>query len=102
MRTLDIAFASMVLRFAPARPPRPQRRVAPAIDGADAATLDRGVLPQDRAALIASLWPAPLRQCVVPAKFMLHGGPVELGCLWLVSRPPKTAPEVQPPLARAA
>lgn len=102
MRTLNVAFASMALRFAAARPEKPQRRVVPAIDDADAATLDREALPQDRAALIASLWPPPLGQCVVSAVFVLLRSPAEFGVFWLVSRPPKSAPEAHSPLARAA
>ncbi|MEQ1618535.1 MAG: hypothetical protein ABL883_09360 [Terricaulis sp.] len=99
VRALDIAFASIVLRLAPARPSKPQRELVPAIDPADPATLDRAALGQDRAALVASLWPAPRRQCVISAKYFLLDAPAGFGQLWVISR---TQEAVQAPEMRRA
>ncbi|MBY0565287.1 MAG: hypothetical protein K2P58_14030 [Hyphomonadaceae bacterium] len=70
MRALDIALAAWALRASPTKPQRPVRALARAVDEPDAASLDRAALPQDRTALVVSLWPPPARQCVAPARYV--------------------------------
>jgi hypothetical protein len=80
MRVLDVALATLALRASATRPPEHERRLVPAIDDADAATLDRAAISHERAAMIASLWP-PARQCVVPAVYAVLPAPAVLSGL---------------------
>lgn len=84
MRAFDIALASLALRTAPDRQRRLDRGLIPLIDDADTATLDRGALAHDRAALIASLWPAPTRQCVARPLYQEHAAPAVFGLVFRV------------------
>lgn len=81
MRAFDYALASLALRTSPDRRRKLDRGLIPLIDHADAATLDRGALAQDRAALIASLWPGPARQCVARPLYQEHAAPAVFGLL---------------------
>jgi hypothetical protein len=56
------------------------------VDDAEAADLDRAGLDQQALALIASLWPAPARQCVVVARYQLLPAPAAFGLMWVVTR----------------
>lgn len=85
MRALDIALASLALRVSPPQPPKHERRLVPAIDDATRETLDRRAVPESRAALIASLWPAPTRQCVAPPVYVELAAPAQFGRLNLVA-----------------
>lgn len=84
MRAFDIALASLALRTAPDRQRKLDRALVPHIDGADAATLDRGAVAQDRAALISSLWPPPTRQCVARPLYEEHAAPAVFGLVFRV------------------
>ena len=84
MRGFDMVLATLALRASPARPPKHERRLIPAIDDADAATLDRDALNHERAVLIASLWPEA-RPCVVPALYLQLPEPAMFGVAFRVS-----------------
>jgi hypothetical protein len=84
MRTLDIALAAFALRALPAQQAKTWRRPVAAVDDADAALLDRAALSQQRAALIASLWP-PARQCVVAPVYAELPAPALFGCVYRVT-----------------
>jgi hypothetical protein len=56
----------------------------PAVDDAGAPTLDRAALPQEEAALIASLWP-PARQCVIAPLYEELPAPAVFGMLYKVN-----------------
>ena len=84
MRALDMVLTALALRASATRPPKHERRLIPAIDDADAATLDRDALNQQRAALIASLWPEA-RPCVVPALYVQLPAPALFGAAFRVS-----------------
>lgn len=96
MRALDIAFAVLALRASATRPATHKRRLVPAVGDAHAAMLDRSAIAHDRAALIASLWPAPTRQCVAPPRYEMVRAPAMLGALTPVSwaGPQAHAPEL--------
>lgn len=100
MRPFDIALAALTLRTAPARPPQFERLLVPAQDEPDAALLDRQALPQQQAALIASLWPEPTRQCAAAPVYLMLAAPAVFGRLtpfaWTA------ASGVQLPQAKAA
>jgi len=85
MRAIDIALATLALRASAPQPQRHERRLAPAIDDATRETLDRGAIPESRAALIASLWPPPTRQCVAPPVYVELAAPAQFGRLNLVA-----------------
>jgi hypothetical protein len=87
VRALDIALAALALRTSTTKPPQTVRRLLPALDDADAALLDRDAVPQERAALIASLWPAPTRQCVARPLHLELPAPAVFGRLLRVSWP---------------
>lgn len=87
MRALDIALAAFALRAAPARPEKPQRKRAAAVDQPNAAALDRGAIAHERAALVASLWPAPARQCVVAPLYLELPAPAMLGAMFRLNWP---------------
>lgn len=84
MKAFDILLAALALRASPAKPQQAPVRLVPAIDDADNAMLDRAALPQQQAALIASLWPAA-RQCVVRPVFSEHPAPAIFGAAFRVS-----------------
>lgn len=86
MRAVDIAIAAFALRAAPACRPKPARRIVPAVDEPEAATLNRVSLDQTQAALIASLWPEPCRQCVVRPLYLHQEAPAVFGALHVVGR----------------
>lgn len=86
MRAFDIVLASLALRAAPAKQTKPQRRIAPAVDEPEAALLARVALAEERTAMVASLWPAPARQCVVSAHYALLEAPAAFGATWVARR----------------
>jgi hypothetical protein len=110
VRTLDVALTALALRALPTQPPRRERRLVPAVDDADAAVLDREALSQQRAALIASLWPKA-GLCILPARYLQLAAPALFGGVFRVSwqaaaRPsetgdvfPRTEGEVRVPRA---
>jgi hypothetical protein len=83
LRALDIALATFALRASAPKPDERQRALIPAVDDADAPTLDRATIPQEEAALIASLWP-PMRQCVIRPRYQQLPAPAEFGMLYRV------------------
>jgi hypothetical protein len=85
VRAFDIALAALALRASSARPPRAERKLIPAVDGVDAATLNKTALPQVRMALVASLWPAPTRQCVIPPIYVMLPAPAAFGSVLTLS-----------------
>lgn len=85
MRRLDIAMTALALRISPRKPPEYERLLAPAWDEPDAAWLDRTAISQQRAALIASLWPEPARQCVAAPVFLQLPAPAVFGAVFQVS-----------------
>ena len=87
MRAVDVAVTAMALRTSPAKPPEAQRPLVPAVDEPDAAMLDRCAISQQRAALVASLWPPPTRQCVTPPVFIELPAPATFGMLFRVDWP---------------
>jgi len=91
LRSFDIALAALALRAAPERRDKPERRLVPAVDDPGAALLDRGRIDQSKAALVASLWPEPYRQCVVPPLYLHLKAPAAFGVMHLVGRPPSSA-----------
>jgi len=104
MRGFDIAVATLALRASRAKPPAGERELAPAWDEPDAAWLDRSAIPQQRAALIASLWPEPTRQCVAPPFFVQLPAPAVFGAVLSVSwlaRPEADARALRAKLAYA-
>lgn len=100
MRGLDMALTAFALRASPSRPPEPERRLLPFIDDADAAMLNRAAMPQQFAALVASLWPAA-RQCVVRPSYEELPAPAILGAV-LRFNWPAPAPRASSSLLRAA
>jgi len=90
MRAWDAAVAAVALRTARPRDdatPDPRTRLlAPAVDDPGAALANRGALDQTRAALIASLWPAPSRQCVAAPVYVQYDAPAVFGLLNVVRR----------------
>jgi hypothetical protein len=88
VRGFDIAIAALALRAAPPRPAKPEKRLVPAVDDPNAATLDRSRIDQSRAALIASLWPDPYRQCVVRPLYLNLEAPAAFGVIHIIGRAP--------------
>lgn len=86
MRAIDTALAVFALRASATQPAKTERRLVPAVDAAAAAVLDRGALPHQRTALIASLWP-PARQCVVAPVYAELAAPALFGEVYRVSWP---------------
>lgn len=85
MRRLDIAMTALALRTSLREPPAHERPLVPAWDEPEAAWLNRTAISQQRAALIASLWPEPARQCVAPPVFLQLPAPAVLGAVLQVS-----------------
>ncbi len=73
MRTSNIAAAALALRASSDRAPQARRRLAAEAGEADAAR-------------VASLWPAPARQCAAPVYLELPA-PAMFGMLFQVSWP---------------
>jgi hypothetical protein len=87
LRTFDIAVTTLALRAAPTKPEERERQLVPAVDEANAAMLDRAAISHERAALIASLWPAPTRQCVAAPVFEELPAPAIFGATYRVTLP---------------
>lgn len=85
MRAMEIALAAFALRASPTRPPEAERRLVPAVDDANADQLDRASISQQRAALIASLWPEPTRQCVARPLYLELPAPAVFGMVFQVA-----------------
>jgi hypothetical protein len=92
MRAFDMALTALALRVSPTRPPEHEKRLVPAIDDAAAADLDRAAVPQQQAALIASLWPEA-RPCAVRAVFEQLPAPALLGATLPVTWTPPVPAE---------
>lgn len=87
MRGFDIAVTTFALRASATKPPEHEQLVLPALDGPGAAHLDRAALAHQHAALIASLWPEPSRQCVARPRYEELPAPAVFGRLQAVSWP---------------
>ncbi len=87
MRGFDRAVAALALRAMPTKPPEHEKRLVPAIDDARQAQLDRAAISQQRAALIASLWPEPTRQCVARPHFVQFAAPATFGLIFRFGAP---------------
>ncbi|HEX8902040.1 hypothetical protein [Vitreimonas sp.] len=87
MRAFDRAVAALALRAMPTKPPAHEKRLVPALDDARQAQLDRAAISQQRAALIASLWPEPTRQCIAPPVFMQFAAPATFGLIFRFGAP---------------
>lgn len=87
MRTIDIALTSLALRASQTRAPEHERELVPSQDDASQATLDRAAISHQRAALVASLWPGPTRQCVTPAEYRMLPAPAAFGQVYRLSWP---------------
>lgn len=85
MRGFDIALTAMALRASATRPPEAKRELVPAVDDLDRASLDRAALSQQHTALVASLWPAPARQCVARPRYVALAAPAVFGVVYQVS-----------------
>ena len=77
MRAFDIAIATFLLRVLPPGPPKPERRLVPAVDDADGSVIDRDALDTQHAALIASLWPRA-GLCLLPPRYFQLPAPAVL------------------------
>jgi hypothetical protein len=103
MKAFDMILAALALRASPTKPKESEERLVPAVDDADNAVLDRAALPQQKTALIASLWP-PARQCVVRPVFSELPAPAIFGAAFRVSvaaRPTQDARALQARLKAA-
>jgi hypothetical protein len=102
MRALDIAIATLALRASAPQPPTHERRLVPVVDDANAAQLDRAAIPQERAALVASLWPEA-RPCSVRPVYEQLPAPALFGVVfqvtWMAPRPAEDARGLQDRLA---
>ncbi len=87
MRGFDRAVAALMLRAMPTKPPTHEKRLVPAIDDAHRAQLDRNTISHQRAALIASLWPEPTRQCVARPAFVQFSAPAIFGLVFHFGAP---------------
>lgn len=87
MRRFEIAMTTLVLRASPTKPPEHAHELAPAVDKPAAALLDRSTISQQHAALVASLWPEPVRQCVARPRYEAQAAPAIFGRLHAVSWP---------------
>lgn len=86
MRGFDMALAAFALHAAPARRVKPERRLVPAVDEPGVTTLYRTRIDQAHAALVASLWPEPYRQCVVRPLYLNLKAPAAFGIMHVVGR----------------
>lgn len=84
LRAFDVALATFALRSSETKPDERQRTLIPAVDDADAPTLDRAAISHEEAALIASLWP-PARQCVIGPLYEQLPAPAVFGMLYKVN-----------------
>ena len=87
MRGFDRAVAALMLRAMPTKPPTHEKRLVPAIDDARQAQLDRAAISHQRAALVASLWPEPTRQCIAPPVFVQFSAPATFGLIFRFGAP---------------
>lgn len=87
MRGFDRAVAALMLRAMPTKPAEHEKRLVPAIDDANRAQLDRNTISHQRAALIASLWPEPTRQCVARPAFVQFSAPAIFGLVFHFGAP---------------
>ncbi len=87
MREIDIAMTALALRTSATKPPEHEQLVLPALDGPGSALLDRAMISHQHAALIASLWPEPSRQCLARPRYEGLRAPAEFGRLHVVSWP---------------
>ncbi len=87
MRRLDIAMTTLALRTSETKPPEHEQLLLPALDGPGAALLGRSTISHQHAALIASLWPEPARQCVARPRYEALPAPAVFGRLHLISWP---------------
>ncbi|HVK81028.1 MAG TPA: hypothetical protein VM915_10500 [Verrucomicrobiae bacterium] len=87
MRAFDRAVAALALRAMPTKPPEHEKRLVPAIDDARQAQLDRAAISHQRAALVASLWPEPTRQCIAPPVFVQFSAPATFGLIFRFGAP---------------
>lgn len=85
MRGLDIAVTALALRVSAAKAPTHETLLAPALDEPGKAILDRARISQQRAALVASLWPEPARQCVARPRYVGLPAPAIFGAMFRVS-----------------
>jgi hypothetical protein len=92
MRAFDMALTALALRVSPPRPQEREERLVPAVDDASDAQLDRAAIPQERAALVVSLWPEA-RPCSVRAVFDQFPAPALLGATLPVSWSPPVPTE---------
>jgi len=104
MRAFDIAIATLALRTSATRPPKHERRLVPAVDDANPAHVDRSAIPQDRAALVASLW-EEARPCAVRPVYAQLSAPAEFAMVyqvtWALPEPGEDARSLQDRLAAA-
>jgi hypothetical protein len=87
VRGFDRAVAALMLRAMPTKPAEHEKRLVPAIDDANRAQLDRNTISHQRAALIASLWPEPTRQCVARPAFVQFSAPAIFGLVFHFGAP---------------
>lgn len=87
MRAFDKAMAALALRAMPTKPPAHEKRLVPAVDDANRAQLDRNTISHQRAALVASLWPEPTRQCVARPVFAQFSAPATFGLIFRFGAP---------------
>ena len=87
MRAFDMALTALALRASPTQPPTHERRLVPAVDDANADQLDRAAIPQERAAMVASLWPEA-RPCAVRSVFAQLPAPAQFGAVFQVTWTP--------------
>jgi hypothetical protein len=85
VRRLDIAMTALALRASGPKPPAAAPQLIPAWDEPGAAWLNRTAIAHQRAALIASLWPEPTRQCVARPVFEQLPAPAVFGRVFSVS-----------------
>lgn len=84
MRAFDIAIATLALRTSATQPQKHERRLVPAVDDANPAHVDRSAIPQERAAMVASLW-EEARPCVVRPVYAQLPAPAQLAVVYQVT-----------------
>lgn len=90
----DVALATIALRTSATKPEERQRALIPAVDDADAPTLDRASISHEEAALIASLWP-PARQCMIGPLYQQLPAPAVFGMLYRIDWTPPGAADAR-------
>jgi hypothetical protein len=84
LRAFDIAIATLALRTSATQPPKRERRLVPAVDDANPAHLDRTAIPQERAAMVASLW-EEARPCAVRPVYAQLPAPAQFSMVYQVT-----------------